>query len=160
MVMSPVIGAMPVEPGAYRLRVAAIDTAGRAGTADYEVDTEMAQTGSLRLSSVILGLSREGRFSPRLQFGAEPTAMAYIELYGAPAGSRISSVLELSTTMNGPALVSLPLAIESAGENRYIATGVVPIGTLPPGDYVVRAMIGLDGHAMTRVTRTLRKVGR
>jgi VWFA-related protein len=157
---SPVIGAMPVEPGAYRLRVAAIDTAGRAGTADYEVDTEMAQTGSLRLSSVILGLSREGRFSPRLQFGAEPTAMAYIELYGAPAGSRISSVLELSTTMNGPALVSLPLAIESAGENRYIATGVVPIGTLPPGDYVVRAMIGLDGHAMTRVTRTLRKVGR
>ncbi len=39
-----------------------------------------------------------------------------------------------------------------------IATGVVPIGTLPPGDYVVRAMIGLEGHAMTRVTRTLRKV--
>jgi VWFA-related protein len=157
---SPVIGAMPVEPGAYRLRVAAVDTTGRAGTADYEVDTEMAQTGSLRLSSIILGLSREGRFSPRLQFGAEPTAMAYIEMYGAPPGSRIASVLELSATMNGPALASLPLAIESAGEHRYVATGVVPIGTLPPGDYVVRAMVGLEGQAMTRVTRTLRKVGR
>jgi VWFA-related protein len=156
---SPVIGAMPVEPGAYRLRVAAIDTTGRAGTADYEVDTEMAQTGSLRLSSIILGLSREGRFTPRLQFGSEPTAMAYIEMYGAPPGARIASILELSTTMNGPAMASLPLALEAAGPNRYIATGVVPIGTLSPGDYVVRAMVGLEGQPMTRVTRTLRKIG-
>ena len=157
---SPVIGAMPAEPGAYRLRVAAIDTTGRAGTADYEVDTEMAQSGSLRLSSIILGLSREGRFTPKLQFSSEPTALAYIEMYGAPPGTRISSVLELSTTMNGPAMVTLPLAIETAGESRYIATGVVPIGTLSPGDYVVRAMVGIEGHPMTRVTRTLRKVSR
>lgn len=55
-------------------------------------------------------------------------------------------------------MVSLPLAIEAGGENRYIATGVVPIGTLPPGDYVVRAIVGLEGQPMTRVTRTLRKV--
>jgi VWFA-related protein len=154
---SPVIGAMPVEPGAYRLRVAAIDTTGRAGTADYDVDTEMAQSGPLRLSSIILGLSREGRFSPRLQFGSEPTALAYIELYGAPPGTRIASVLELSTTMNGPALIALPLAIETAGESRYVATGVLPIGALAPGDYVVRAMVGIEGQPMTRVTRTLRK---
>jgi VWFA-related protein len=157
---SPVIGAMPVDPGAYRLRVAAIDTTGRAGTADYDVDTEMAQSGPLRLSSIILGLSRDGRFSPRLQFGSEPTALAYIELYGALPGTRIVSVLELSTTMNGPALVSLPLAIETAGESRYVATGVLPIGTLSPGDYVVRAMVGIEGQPMTRVTRTLRKSGR
>ena len=157
---SPVIGAMPVEPGAYRLRVAAIDTTGRAGTADYDVDTEMAQSGPLRLSSIILGLSRDGRFSPRLQFGSEPTALAYIELYGAPPGTRIASMLELSTTMNGPALVSLPLAIETAGESRYVATGVLPIGALSPGDYVVRAMVGIEGQPMTRVTRTLRKIGR
>ena len=156
---SPVVGAMPAMPGAYRLRVAAIDTSGRAGTADYEVEAEVVQTGLLKLSSLVLGLSREGRFTPRLQFGAEPTAMAYVEMYGAPPGTRIASSLELAATMNGPAIVSLPLAIEPTGENRYVATGVVPIGTLPPGDYVVRAMIGIDGQAMTRVTRTLRKIG-
>lgn len=155
---SPIIGAMPAEPGAYRLRVAAIDSTGRTGTADYEVETEIVQTGALKLSSVILGLSRDGRFSPRLQFGNEPTALAYIEMYGAPPGTRISSSLELSQTMNGPALVSLPLAIEAAGQDRYAATGVIPIGALPPGDYVVRAMVGIEGQPMTRVTRTLRKV--
>ena len=156
----PVVGAMASEPGAYRLRVAAIDTSGRSGTADYDVDAEIVRTGPLSLSSVILGLSREGRFSPRLQFSSEPTAIAYVEMYGAPAGTPISSRLEVAQTMNGPALVSLPLAIDAAGENRYIAMGAVPIGALPPGDYVVRAIIGVEGQPMTRVTRTLRKVGR
>ena len=155
---SPVIGAMPGEPGAYRLRVAAIDATGRSGTADYDLDAEIVQTGPLKLSSIILGLSRDGRFMPRLQFSAEPTAMAYLEMYGASPGTRIASTLELASTMNGPALVSLPLALEATGENRYVATGVVPIGTLPPGDYVVRVMVGIEGQPMTRVVRTLRKV--
>jgi hypothetical protein len=39
-----------------------------------------------------------------------------------------------------------------------VATGAVPIGALPPGDYVVRAMVALEGHPATRVVRTLRKV--
>jgi hypothetical protein len=81
-------------------------------------------------------------------------------MYGAPPGTRISSTLEVSQTMNGPAMVTLPLAIEAAGTNRYAATGVIPIGALKPGDYVVRAMVGIEGQPTTRVTRTLRKIGR
>jgi hypothetical protein len=155
---SPVVGAMPAEPGAYRLRVAAIDMDGRAGTADYEIDAEIVQTGPLKLSSVILGLSRDGRFTPRLQFSTEPVAIAFIEMYGAPAGTKLAATLELASTMNGPAILTLPLAFERIGENRYTATGAVPIAALPPTDYVVRAMVGVEGQAMTRVTRTLRKV--
>jgi VWFA-related protein len=154
---SPLIGAMPAAPGAYRLRVAAIDATGRSGTADYELEAEIVQTGPLKLSSLILGLSREGRFMPRLQFGSEPVALAYLEMYGASAGTKISSALEIARTMNGPALVAVPFAIETAGEQRYVATGALPIGALPPGDYVVRALVGIEGQAMTRVVRTLRK---
>jgi len=155
---SPVIGAMPAEPGAYRLRVAAIDTTGRAGTADYELDAEIVQTGPLKLSSVILGLSREGRFMPRLQFSTEPVAIAFIEMYGAPAGTKLAASLQLASTTNGPAILTLPLVFESMGENRYSATGAIPIAALPPTDYIVRAMVGVEGQAMTRVVRTLRKV--
>lgn len=154
---SPIVGAMPAQPGAYRLRVAAIDSAGRAGTADYELEAEIVQTGSLKVSSLILGLSREGRFSPRLLFGSEPVATAYLELYGPTAGTRISTAVEIARTMNGPALVAVPLAIEATGQGRYMAKGAVPIGALPPGDYVVRALVGIEGSALTRVTRTLRK---
>lgn len=154
---SPVIGAMPAEPGVYRLRIAAIDTTGRAGTADYEFEAETVQTGPLRLSSVILGLSRDGRFLPRLRFTTEPVAIGYLELEGAAAGTPISAALELARTTNGPALVTLPLSIEPAGPNRYTARGALPLATLPPGDYIVRAMVAVQGHPTTRVIRTLRK---
>ena len=153
----PVMGAISAPAGAYRLRVAAIDSTGRAGTADYDVTAEVVRTGPLRLSSLVLGLSRGGGFVPRMQFINEPLAVAYVELEGAAAGSRLNAALEISETANGPALVSVPLALESAGENRYRAMGSVPMGALPPGDYVARAMIGLEGHPMTRVVRTFRK---
>ena len=156
---SLVIGAMPAAPGAYRLRVAAIDTAGRSGTADYELEAEAVQTGPLKMSSLILGLSRDGSFLPRLQFTTEPAAIGYLEMYGAP-GTRISSALEIAATLNGPPLAVAPFAIESAGQGRYIARGAIPIGALPPGEYIVRALVGVEGHALTRVVRTLKKDGR
>ncbi|MBA2304841.1 MAG: hypothetical protein H0W08_19725 [Acidobacteria bacterium] len=155
---SPVIGAMPAQPGAYRLRVAAIDTTGRSGTADYELEADVVQTGPLKLSSLILGLSRDGSFHPKLQFGTEPVAIAYVEMYGAAPGTRLSAAVELATALNGPALLTMPLSIERAGDNRYLARGAVPIGALPPGDYIVRALVGLEGQSITRVVRTLRKV--
>ena len=152
-----VMGAVNVPPGGYRVRVAAIDSTGRAGTADDEVVAEVAQSGPLKLSSLVFGLSRQNTFLPRLLFTNEPLALAYVELEGAPSGARVNAALEISQTLNGPAVVSVPLAIDSTGENRYRAMGSVPIGALPPGDYVARAVIGLEGHPLTRVVRTIRK---
>ena len=153
----PIIGAMPTAPGAFRLRVAAIDTTGRAGTVDYDVSAESVRTGPLRLSSLLLGLSRDGRFMPQLQFTTEPVAIGYVELYGAAAGSKVTATLEVASTLNGPPLAAVPLVIETAGKDRYIARGAVPIGALSPGEYSIRAIIGLEGHPMTRVVQTLRK---
>ena len=155
---SPVLGAVAAPPGAYRMRVAAIDAGGRSGTADYEVEVDLARTGPLKISSILLGLSRGGSFVPKLQFESEPVAIAYIEMMGGVTGARVSATLELSETPNGPALMSMPLTIEASGADRYVARGSVAIGGVPPGDYAVRAMVGLEGHPMTRVVRTLRKV--
>ena len=155
---SPIIGAMPAQPGSYRLRVAAIDGTGRAGTVDYNVNAENVRTGPLKLSSLLLGLSRGGTFVPRLQFTTEPVAIGYLEMYGAAAGAKVTATLEVASTLNGPALISpVRLAIEAAGKDRYVAKGAVPIGALPAGDYSVRAIVGLEGHPMTRVVQTLRK---
>jgi hypothetical protein len=155
---SPVLGAAAVPPGAYRLRVAAIDSTGRAGAADYDVDVELARTGTLKISSVILGLARDGAFVPRLQFVTEPVAIGYVELSGAAPGARVTATLELADGANAPARVSVPLSIEAGASGRYVGKGALPIGALPPGDYVVRAVVALDDHPPTRVIRTLRKV--
>jgi len=55
-------------------------------------------------------------------------------------------------------VLTAPLAIERIGDDHYSATGAVAIGALPPGDYSVRAVIGVDGKGLARVVRTLRKV--
>lgn len=152
-----IAGAMNVEPGAYRLRVAAIDAAGRSGTADHELSVELGQTGPLKLSSVVLGLSRDGAFVPRLEFSNEPVAIGYIEMYGGSAGMRVSATLEIARELNGPAMLAVPLAISPTAEGRYVAKGAVPVGGLAPGDYAVRAIVGIEGQPETRVTTTLRK---
>ena len=48
----PVLSAMAVNPGLYRLRVAAVDTNGRAGAADTELLAEVIDAGTLKLSSL------------------------------------------------------------------------------------------------------------
>ncbi len=158
---SPVMSALSVAPGTYRLRVAAAGTNGRAGAADYTVTAELAQAGPLTLSALVMGLSREGQFSSRLEFGGEASAMAYLEIYGGKEGTAVGVAFEIARTSNGPALVTVPGAFAGTTEpDRFIVTAALPIGALAPGDYVVRATVAAQGQAGGRVLRPLRKVSR
>jgi hypothetical protein len=152
----PVLAAMLVPPGNYRLRAAAAGADGRIGTSDYDLAAELRQAGPLQLSGLVLGLSRGG-FVARMQFGREPVAIAYLELYGGTPGQQVSVVFELNRTLNGPPIVTMPGTIAAAGDH-YSATAPMPIGTLSPGDYIVRATVGVAGGPSTRVERTLRKI--
>ena len=154
----PLMGTILVAPGAYRLRVYAESTGGLAGTVESLVAAELTTAGSLEVGSLRLGVSRNGILVPRLEFGPEPVALGKIEFHGQPTGGRLTIGLEIARTIDGPAMISTPLAIERVGDDDYTATGAVPIAALPPGDYVIRAVIGLEGQPPTYVVRTLRKV--
>jgi len=154
----PLATAMLVGPGTYRLRVAATDTTGRYGTADVEVVADLAKAGPMYLSALTLGLSRHGSLTPKLEFGAEPMAIASFDIYNAPAsGMRLSAWIEVARTVDGPAVVTSRLALERGEDDRLVATGAVPIGALPSGDYVVRGVIAIEGGETTKIMRTLRK---
>lgn len=158
---SPMMAALSVPPGTYRLRAAATETNGRAGAADYVVTAELAPAGPLTLSALVMGLSRGGQFSPRLEFGGEATAMAYLEIYGGTAGTQVGVAFEIARSSNGPALVTVPGAIAATTEpDRFSVTAALPIGALAPGNYVVRATVAAQGQAGGRVLRPLRKVSR
>ena len=160
MEAAPMMGAMVVPAGTYRLRVAATDAAGRGGTADERVIAALTPAGPLQLSTLVLGLSRSGVFVPTLEFGSEPVAIASFEIYGGAAGTPLFSALEVARTLDGPAVATLRLALERAAEGRYLATGAIPLGALPPGDFVVRATVGIEGQPAVQIVRTLRKVAR
>ena len=153
-----VVGALVAsKPGTYRLRVAATDGAGRSGAADYEVVADVPTVGPLKVSSLVLGLSRGG-FVPRMLFGNEPVALGYFDLYGA-VDPGVTASAEIARSVEGPALsAAIPAAVRGVpGEARSMATVALPIGALPPGDYVVRVTVTVPGHPPTRIVRTLRK---
>ena len=158
------LGALPVtsaglaSPGVYRLRAAAIDTNGRRGSADYSLSAEAMTAGGMTLSALVLGVSYERSFVPKLQYVSEPTANGTFELFGQPPAGTLSVAMELSASDEGPALVRVPGTIAPTKDaDRRRATGVVPIGQLTPGDYVIRAVVSLDGQPIATLARTLRK---
>jgi hypothetical protein len=155
----PLTSAGLVSPGRYRLRVAAIDSTGRRGSADYDLSAELVSAGGLTFSTMVLGVSYERSFVPRLQFSREPTANGYFEIFGEPPSGTLSLTMELAESLDGPALARVPGAIALLqGTDRRRATGVVPIAQVAPGDYVLRAVVSLDGKPLTTLTRVLRKI--
>ena len=156
----PLIGALSVPPGPYRVRAAAIDTAGRPGAAEVEIDAGLTQVGELSLGSLLLSISRDGVSVLQLEFASELTARASFDIYGGTEGQRLSAALEVSRTLDGPAMATVPLALSRADDSRVVATGTVPLGALAPGDYVVRGIIRLENGTTGRVVRTLRKVAK
>jgi hypothetical protein len=158
LAVTPLMTGLVVAAGEYRLRLAATDSTGRTGTADYPLEARLTPAGPLTVSSMMLGVSKAGGFRPRLLFATEPVAIAYMEIYGAAGDAPVSVAVELARSVNGPATLTIPAAVEATRDPaRRIATAAVAIGALPPGDYVLRGIISIAGHGSGRSIRTLRK---
>jgi hypothetical protein len=157
---SPAVLGLQAKPGTYRLRVAASDAAGRLGTVDQNVTAGPVRAGVPSISSLVLGMSVGGRFSPVLQFGDAPSVIAYLEVYGVTRDAELTASFELATSLDGPALLTLPVDIRAgSADDLRIILGEVPIATMPPGDLVVRAVVGMNGQPVGTAARTLRKTG-
>jgi len=159
LAMSPVVSAMSIAPGRYRLRMAAADGSGKMGAVDYEIDTTISTLADLTAGSLMVGVISDKQFQPRFSFGAaEKSATAYTELYGT-TGGRADVRFELAETTDGPPLQTIPATISPTKDpDRWIVTGVVPLAGIPPGDIVLRVVVTSGGKTGTLV-RTLRRLG-
>jgi hypothetical protein len=94
-----------------------------------------------------------------IQFGAQPSAIAFLELYGRPTAP-LGAKVELAATPDGEAIAAVPVAAAASSEpDRFTLTATLPLESLKPGDYIVRATIGVQGQPEGRIVRTLRKTG-
>lgn len=160
VVRRPLLTAAAVPPGDYRLRVAAIDAAGRRGAVELEFAAALTPAGPLQIGPLMLGWNEAGAFRPRLLFARDTQSVeTYLELYGtAGEGSTLGVMFEIVSAEGGPALTSAPATLlVSAEPDRRVATGSIPIDKLPAGDFVVRAILSVNGGVVGRVSRTLRK---
>lgn len=154
----PLVAAVPVNEGVYRIRAAAVDEKGRGGIAEYTVSAALAGDGPVKLSALALGVNSPNGFVPRLLFSKEPEAMAYLEIYGVPADAQVSVSFELAPDADAPATASVAGSVRGSGSARY-ATGLLPLGSVPSGDTLVRARVMVNGAPTGTVVRTLRKAG-
>lgn len=162
---TPVTAAMVAPPGKYRLRVAATDKSGRSGATDWDIDANLTSAGTLKMSSLLLGKTKDGMFMPKLQFSDEAVVIAYLELYGqrTQEDRPVVVMFQVAKSPDGPALLVQPAAVdETRDPDRFIVEAAIPLGALEPGDYVVRALIGngVEGEPLGRVIRTLRKTAK
>jgi VWFA-related protein len=154
---SPIRADLLVPAGTYRVRIAATDTKGRAGTVDIETPAQVTDAGTLKISALVLGAGAGGTFAPKLQFDAgDQQAIGYVEIYDVPKGANVGVTLELAESEGGPAIATGPSQISGADDTR-IAFGGFGIGPMEPGDLQMRAVITLDGKRIGSVSRTLRK---
>ena len=155
---SPSIQPLEVAPGAkYRVRVAATDASGRGGTVDYELDAMLPDAAPGKMSSLVLGVPKSGSFSPRLQFGpADGAVIGYLEVYGMPASAAVDVSYELAESLDAVAAATGKGTI-TKGSDRIIVTGGFNLSAAAPGDYVMRAVVSVDGKVVGRASRTIRK---
>jgi VWFA-related protein len=135
-----------VDPGEYELRVAASDGT-RVGSAERKVAARLQQAGSARTSDLVAGgpvystSLLQPTVTSTVAFGH---LHAFFEAYG-PAAGRTTARLEVARTREGAALIAADAAVRSAGADRAILTHVVSVQRLPPGRYVLRAIVNTDG---------------
>lgn len=150
---------LQVPSGTYRVRVAAVDASGRAGTTDDQVRAELVRADPLTLSALVLGTQpQSGGFSPRLAFTSETVAIGLVEIYGVPKNGAVVVSLDVASTPEGPSLATADTTLgRGSADDARTAIGGFGIESLPAGDYVMRAVVSLDGKPVGRVVRTLRK---
>jgi len=152
-----VAAAIPVPPGTYRLRFAAVDTTGRAATADYELNVTQASAGPASLGGLMLGVAGAQGFEPVLKITNQTEVLAVFELYGRPAGP-FGALVEILPSLTDKALVSAPPSPSATPmADKFMFVAKLPVGDLKPGDYVLRAQLAFENQPTGTLTMTIRK---
>lgn len=157
---APVAVSLPITPGKYRVRVAAT-TANAGGTVDFEIDGALSEKGPLKTSAMLVGISGEKSFAPKLQFTAsDPMVVGVLEVYGVPKGGNLTAQFEIVDNPSAPQpLGASPGQVGSGpGDDARMVFGGFKINTLEPGDYIMRIRLSLDGKEVGTASRTFRKV--
>ena len=150
-----------VDPGRYTLKFAAADPVGRAGSVEHPLTAQLQRASGLEWSDLVLiDPSGPGSGEPRatVQGMVESGAVGmYLEVYarGGRDTRRLAVSLDVAATADGRPIVSRNAALTRRGLD-WIAAEVLALPLLPPGDYVARAEVMVDGQRAGRITRRLR----
>lgn len=150
---------LPVTPGPYALKVAAVDAVGRGGSVERRLTAGLHAAGEVEVTDLLLAPSPDKQGST-LRPTVDPTAQAgsltaYLELLGRDAG-RLKAAgvsFEVAAEEGGPALLTAPAILSAPAKDHRSAQAAIPVSLLPPGRYLARASVSLGGKTAGQVSR-------
>lgn len=151
-------GALLVEPGSYTLKLAMIDARGRRGSIEHPVQAFQMTGVPFAVGDLLLAetpMSGADGLRPPVEARIATGRLAtYMELYAADAAAfgAMTVRIEVAARETGPALVSGNGVLNGAGAARTVAA-VVPVGALPPGPYVARAIVARGDQKIGQLSR-------
>jgi VWFA-related protein len=143
-----------VAPGDYTMKLAAAE-GDRVGSVEHVIHAALPTAGGLAVSELMVGgpLEVGELLSPtigyQINFGA---VHGYVEAYGAPPDD-LTMEFEIATDPEAPALLNVDVPVHVVSESRTIFSKVMPVHALPPGKYVLRAIVSSGGASIKTLTR-------
>ena len=141
-----------VNPGTYRLRLAAIDLSGNSGSVDREIYAPQTNSQDLAVGDLMLASAHDFEGGvirppvlPRVDDGL---VQAFTEIYTNKPGSLAQAqvAFEVAEGPDAVALKSNTVSFQAKPDGMSAAAAAnVSVAALPPGRYVVRAMITSSG---------------
>lgn len=151
---------IPVSPGSYRVRLAAIDLTGNSGSVERDVEAFGMEGQALAFGDLILTQVRGaemGELRPPVILQVSNGQLGtYTELYTDKPGTLEDTriVFEVADSADGPTLQSAIAQIRERPDRTIRqAVAIVPIGALPPGRYIARAIISASGKTAGKLAR-------
>lgn len=141
-------------PGDYTLKLA-IAEGDRVGTVEHPLHAALSDGAGVTMSELMVGGPLDGGELLQPTIGYEVTfgiVHGYIEAYGSRAES-MTMEYEIAADADSPALLNADVPPRPAGDTRVIFTKAIPVRQLPPGKYVLRAILSEDGRSIKTLTR-------
>jgi VWFA-related protein len=150
-------------PGLHTLKLAVVDSTGKRGSVEHTFRAQMTSAGRLKATDLLIaentGSIAAGGLLPAVVGDFVPGTMhGYLELYGDGEAQldQASVTFEVADSEEGRAIESAPGRVQPASADapgRRTVQGAVTTSLLPPGDYVARAVVNVDGRKAASLTR-------
>ena len=150
-----VMTTMELPSGAYRLRVAAVDADGSAGTIEIPLAAGAHDTPSgVRIGDLMIGVTSGSELEPRSQVTDSDEIAAIVQVADAGAeapGGTLQFVRGGTTT----AAAAVPLVAVGKAGGPFTLQGSIDAGALAPGRYTAVATIRLADQVLGRISRVM-----
>jgi Tfp pilus assembly protein PilF len=143
-----------VAPGDYTMKLAVVEGE-RVGTVEHTIHAALPDANGITLSELMVGgpIDVGELLTPTIGYQVTfGTVHGYVEAYGSNTAG-VTMEYEIATAADAPALVNVDVTPHPVGDTRVIFTRVIPIHQVPPGKYVLRAILSAGGRSIKMLTR-------